>query len=81
MTRFAVGEKPQQIVAGPDGALWFTLADAIGRLTVGGELSTFAAERPYGICVGPDRAIWFTDVDRVLPRRRRRVPGARGSPR
>jgi virginiamycin B lyase len=63
--RFAVGARPRALVAGPDGALWFTLADAIGRLTVAGELSTFAAEEPQGLCIGPDRAIWFTAADHV----------------
>ena len=34
---------PYGIVAGPDGALWFTLVHGsrIGRMTPGGELATF----------------------------------------
>jgi hypothetical protein len=57
---------PQQIVTGPDGALWFTETSesggAIGRVTTTGTftayfLNSYAGEG--GITVGPDGAVWF----------------------
>src|SRR5262249_14732159 len=59
---------PRGIVAGPDGALWFTEIDAkkIGRITTGGTITEFslppstAGPYPEGITAGPDGALWFT---------------------
>jgi virginiamycin B lyase len=62
------------ITLGPDGALWFTLADiagdepdSIGRITTSGNLTEFPLpandSEPRGIATGPDGAIWFTQVD------------------
>jgi hypothetical protein len=58
------------IVAGPDGALWFTeeRANKIGRITTSGVLTEFPLQgagpfrAPVGITVGRDDAIWFTDL-------------------
>ena len=59
------------IVAGPDGALWFTeeAANKIGRITTSGVLTEFPLQRfgfpvggPVGMTVGRDGAIWFTDL-------------------
>ena len=55
---------PLSIVAGPDGALWFTEAFApnIGRIDVNGNIR----EYPVGghgqnfLAVGPDKNLWFT---------------------
>ena len=55
---------PNQIAAGPDGALWFTEVDRIGRITTGGvitELAVGAVSNPQGIVTGPDGALWFTE--------------------
>jgi streptogramin lyase len=60
---------PSGIVAGPDGALWFTsgngLANAIGRITTAGSISTFPIpthnSNPLNITVGSDGALWFTE--------------------
>ena len=67
-----------QIVAGPDGALWFTddytgplpgpsNADKIGRITTAGVITEFPTptqdSTPGGITVGPDGAIWFTEAN------------------
>ena len=65
VTRFDAGVRPSIITAGPDGALWFTRADAIVRITTGGEQTAFAVDSPFGIVAGPDRALWFTATDRV----------------
>jgi virginiamycin B lyase len=64
------------IVAGPDGALWFTeeIANKIGRITTSGVLTEFPLPcarffcEPAGITVGRDGAIWFTDLAGVVGR-------------
>jgi virginiamycin B lyase len=51
------------IAAGPDGALWFTREDGIGRISVGGDYTLFANEDTHlssGIAQGLDGAMWFT---------------------
>src|SRR5919197_1243927 len=67
--------RPYQIVAGPDGNLWFTerFADLIakfnpntGQLLAEYSIPTENAQ-PWGITAGPDGALWFTeeDVDQI----------------
>src|SRR5439155_16856826 len=56
---------PQSLVAGPDGAIWFTeQSGKIGRISVAGQLTKYspptANSVPEGITVGPDGALWFT---------------------
>ena len=66
--------KPDQIAAGPDGAMWFTLNDfgagtaapMIGRINLSlGVVSEYAvpnaATLPHSIVTGPDGNLWFTD--------------------
>jgi streptogramin lyase len=66
--------EPSTIVAGPDGAMWFTddsfplsakpTGDSIGRITTSGQVSHYSdptIDGPSGIAVGPDRALWFTN--------------------
>lgn len=74
MTQYQAGmpkdERPQEITAGPDGALWFTARSkdgpALGRIAVDGTISlstngiTFGA-RPIGIHAGVGNTIWFTE--------------------
>jgi len=58
---------PRGIVAGPDGALWFTegVGNRIARITAAGVITEFAIPTsdsdPYGITSGPDGALWFTE--------------------
>ncbi len=58
---------PVGIVAGPDGAIWFTGygSNEIGRMTLDGVVERFAlptpASVPYHIVTGPDGALWFTE--------------------
>ncbi len=61
---------PQDIAAGPDGALWFTepggscCIGKIGRITTGGRITEFTlsgVSLPSSITAGPDGALWFTD--------------------
>ncbi|HEY7124054.1 MAG TPA: hypothetical protein VH540_08910 [Ktedonobacterales bacterium] len=74
---------PQDITAGPDGALWFTLnTSQIGRMTLQGVFTIFALppfqdsygrtnpEQPWGITTGPDGNLWFSGVQvigRITP--------------
>ena len=55
---------PQDIAAGPDGALWFTNRDSIGRITTRGTVTSFrdaGVHGPWGIAAGADGALWFTN--------------------
>ena len=59
-------KSPVGIVAGPDGALWFTnnAGNSIGRITTAGVITKFAnalVQGPNGIVAGPDGALWFTN--------------------
>jgi virginiamycin B lyase len=65
------GALPRGIVAGPDGAVWFSEsgADQIGRITPDGTITEFPLPSrstfhafPDGIAVGPDGAIWFSET-------------------
>ena len=56
----------RQIVAGPDGALWFAnyVSHSVGRITTGGAVSSYtdpSVDFPYGIASGPDGALWFAN--------------------
>jgi virginiamycin B lyase len=57
---------PQEIAAGPDGALWFTNGSkSVGRITTDGRLSIYTDRRinnPETIVAGPDGALWFTNA-------------------
>jgi virginiamycin B lyase len=64
-----MGSFPAAIVAGPDGAMWFTEAgaDQIGQITAEGVIAEFplpgrerAHASPNAIVTGPDGAMWFT---------------------
>ncbi|HEV2238802.1 MAG TPA: zf-HC2 domain-containing protein [Ktedonobacterales bacterium] len=58
---------PTTIIAGPDGALWFTESGrgAIGRITPQGQLAEFALAGagvyPTSLIVGPDGKLWFAE--------------------
>jgi virginiamycin B lyase len=65
------------IVAGPDGNLWFTEGDHIGRLTPAGTIAEYARptheDRPGAIVAGPDGNLWFVAqtakaLGRITPR-------------
>jgi len=77
VTEFAVPNQnsgPDDIVSGPDGALWFTGASGfpdffIGRITTAGQMTGFSpcpptapcSIVPGGIASGPDGNLWFTE--------------------
>jgi streptogramin lyase len=70
MTEYPIptsGGTPQNITAGPDGAIWFTevLGNNIGRVTPSGSITEYpiptSDSRPIGITSGPDGALWFTE--------------------
>src|ERR1039458_7774436 len=57
---------PAGIVAGPDGALWFTNNgnNSIGRITTTGKVNNYTGmgiSSPSAITEGPDGALWFTN--------------------
>jgi virginiamycin B lyase len=65
----APGSRPLAIVAGPDGALWFTQvgANRIGRMTTDGVVANewtapTPNSQPDGIAIGPDHSVWFAEV-------------------
>ncbi len=59
---------PVDIVAGPDGNLWFTenSANQIGKMTPSGVITEYpiptSASAPLGITAGPDGNLWFTEA-------------------
>src|SRR6266542_4123244 len=71
------GSNPFEIVAGPDGNLWFTgsaynastgaTPPAIGRITTAGSVTWFLLPKsfgtPIGIASGPDGNLWFTQTE------------------
>lgn len=65
---------PNSIVAGPDGALWFTEWDGnkIGRITTSGSITEFAngitpMSNPSIIRVGPGGNLWFSESNGSPP--------------
>src|SRR5256885_1210774 len=53
---------PQRIVAGSDGAMWFTEGHALGRITLGGTISRIALRAHLAaadLVAGADGALWF----------------------
>ena len=65
ITEFASGNAPGDIVAGPDGNLWFVEGSAIGRVTPAGTVTEFSSGLTgsglSGIAVGPDGNLWFAE--------------------
>lgn len=54
---------PNSITSGPDGALWFTAFNTIGRITTSGTSTIYPVSNlfaPQDITSGPDGALWFT---------------------
>jgi virginiamycin B lyase len=70
-----VAANPTALVAGPDGAIWFTESSTgkIGRITTDGTITEISTPglQPQSIAVGADHNVWFTDsqsastVDRI----------------
>lgn len=77
VTGYAVGGFgfTNDIVAGPDGAMWFTYSGNIGRITTNGTITLYpvpGGSTANSITVGPDGNIWFTDsgtnkIGRLIP--------------
>jgi len=76
LTRFSQGLAgiPTDMVAGPDGNLWFTAQRSIGRVTPSGEITLFKAGiglEPQSIVAGPDGRVWFSGgsngIERITP--------------
>jgi virginiamycin B lyase len=56
---------PFGITAGPEGAVWFSHSDNLGRITVGGHVTEYRLPTPDPYVgwmhLGPDKAVWFTE--------------------
>src|SRR5262249_54609439 len=64
------GSLPSSITAGPDGNVWFTEQNAIGRITTAGAITEFAVSGASNIVAGPDANLWFTQpsaIGRITP--------------
>jgi virginiamycin B lyase len=52
------------MTVGPDNALWFVEANAIGRVTTSGQVTEYpvpaGTDGPGSITTGPDGALWYT---------------------
>ena len=55
----------QWIARGPDDAMWFTAAGAIGRISLDGAVTVYPVPtnraQPVGIVMGPDKNMWFAE--------------------
>jgi streptogramin lyase len=76
LTEFALptaNSHPRDIVAGPDGNLWFAENFKIGRITPTGTLTEFPLPGlASGITAGPDGNLWFAEqpnnkIGRITP--------------
>src|SRR5262249_38165424 len=60
----ASGSDPNQIVAGPDGNLWFTDLEnkTIGEITTSGKVTVYPIPGGPAVAItnGPDGALWYT---------------------
>lgn len=72
VTEFPVGatasSQPGNLVAGPDGALWFTELGRpfLGRITSDGVVSEFPITgAANGLTAGPDGALWVSEGPRI----------------
>jgi len=91
ITRFGKGKVglPSHLLVGPDGNVWFTAQQSVGRVTPSGEVSRFTDCMDFRqdfseatqIVSGPGGDLWFSTVtSRMTPSiRSRRRSG--GSPR
>src|SRR3954463_6608608 len=63
-TRPSGVSQPQEVIAGPDGNIWFTesFGSKIARITPAGSTTFFSttAGSAADLTVGPDKNIWFT---------------------
>jgi streptogramin lyase len=67
----SAGKALKNIALGPDGNMWFaenTYADALGRITPAGAVTSFAPISrsggfPSSITIGPEGNVWFTEVE------------------
>lgn len=56
---------PNGVTAGPDGNVWFTTFDKVGKITPSGIITLFsppsAGSAAFEITTGPDGNLWFTE--------------------
>lgn len=68
------GNFAESLIAGPDQSMWFSTTDAIGHVTMTGDVTEYpsASLTISDITAGPDGNVWFTDfgndnVGRITP--------------
>jgi streptogramin lyase len=75
-TEYEVPAGAESIAAGADGNVWFTESSGIGRITPGGDVSSFdlppGTGAPAALAAGPDGNLWFVigqpaAVGRITP--------------
>jgi virginiamycin B lyase len=80
----AGSSSPDIIVVGPDGALWYTQANGVGRMPpanpAGAVFFSLGMSGPRGIAVGPDGNLWVADATNNRVIRLSTVGIAVGSP-
>jgi streptogramin lyase len=61
------GTPPISLTLGPDGNVWFTAYDTIGKVTPAGVMTKYRIlilnGYPFDITAGPDGNLWFTEYD------------------
>ncbi len=66
----AQGSHPTDLIAGPDGAIWFG-GSGVGRISMSGQVTTVAAQvSATHMTTGRDGNVWFTDylsIYRITP--------------
>ena len=70
-TEFCTPGQGGPMVAGPDGALWFTeTGRRIGRITTAGVVTEYpiAGQPAAAIAAGPDGALWFAETGNRIGR-------------
>jgi virginiamycin B lyase len=60
--------QPSDPVQGPDGAVWFTLDGAMGRVSADGRVTRFPTPHlhPYGTAANLEGSLWFLDARRDI---------------
>jgi streptogramin lyase len=55
---------PRELAVGPDGNVWFTSYQGMGRITLNGVVTEFSvAGTPQAIVTSADRELWFISND------------------
>ena len=63
------GHHPFRIITGPDGNLWYTAGETIGKISTTGSITEYPIptphSNPHSIAVGSDGNLWFTEDQKI----------------